>query len=154
MTAAKLGVGKDISKPVMWSRKFRFFPVKRYGRGFSNAKYFRQFYHIFSDRIPAIGHFAGGQSASYRTGDRAIWSKRNKYQGDDIQNRLNLQFLRKQKPFTSPPMWHQPQPKCVLSRSQMKSSQFLPTTRPPMSKFRHLNPRVHENWCNFAVSSL
>jgi predicted nuclease of restriction endonuclease-like (RecB) superfamily len=44
----------------------------RYGRGFSNSnlKYFRQFYQVYSERIPSIGHIAGGQSVS--AGNNAV----------------------------------------------------------------------------------
>ena len=37
----------------------------RYGKGFSNSnlKYFRQFYRVYADRVPAIGHTACGQLA-------------------------------------------------------------------------------------------
>ncbi len=35
----------------------------RYGKGFSNSnlKYFRQFYRVYADRVPAIGHLSSGQ---------------------------------------------------------------------------------------------
>lgn len=37
----------------------------RYGKGFSNSnlKYFRQFYRVYADRVPAIGHLSSGQLA-------------------------------------------------------------------------------------------
>ena len=57
----------------------------RYGKGFSNSnlKYFRQFYRVYADRVPAIGHLSSGQfdtsvlvSARLATSHVANWSSR------------------------------------------------------------------------------